>query len=292
MSEVFSIDPAAHIGLVSLTVSDLERAEAFYRDLIGFRTVAREGPVARLAADGANALLELVEAPEARHFAKTTGLYHFAILVPSRGALADAVRRLLEKSWPPEGAADHGVSEAIYLADPDGNGIEIYRDRPRSEWTIQDGEILMDTRPLQSLMDEPSLGPWNGLDPATRIGHIHLHVRDLAEARRFYEGVLGFDVVARYGPGALFVSAGGYHHHIGLNTWNGVGAPPPPPGSVGLRHFTIDLPADEALASVQSRLKGASIPVEASPDGLRFADPSENGIVLRVETSAKNRQPK
>jgi len=230
----------AHIGQVSLTVRDLGRSLPFYRDVLGFEEV---GP-GRLAPPGGRVLIELHERKDAiAKPRRTSGLYHFAILVPSRAALGRSLRRLAEKRWPMSGAADHLVSEALYLDDPDGLGIEIYRDRPRDTWRVANGELAMATDPLdlQAIHDEPGAEtPWNGLEAGTIMGHVHLHVPHIDTAEAFYCGRIGFDPVVRRYPGALFVSAGGYHHHLGLNTWVGIGAPPPPDNAVGLRSFTIE----------------------------------------------------
>jgi catechol 2,3-dioxygenase len=208
-------------------------------------------------------------------------LYHFAILVPSRAHLARALRRLVDTRTRLQGAADHGVSEAIYLADPDGNGIEIYRDRPRPEWPVIDGRLHMGVDPLdlEALVDE-SDDESTALAPGTVVGHVHLHVSDLAAARRFYVDVLGFELMQRYGPSALFVSAGGYHHHIGLNTWAGVGAPPPPPGAIGLRQFIVKMPNAAALEEIGTRLREAAIPVETIGEAILTGDPSSNAILF------------
>jgi catechol 2,3-dioxygenase len=175
---------------------------------------------------------------------RSAGLFHFAILVPSRAALGRSLRRLVDQRYPLTGASDHLVSEALYLDDPDGLGIEIYRDRPRDEWQrLPDGSIAMATDPLdlQALLDEPGAGtPWPGLEAATVMGHVHLHVPHLNSAEALYCGRIGFEPMLRGYPGALFVSAGGYHHHLGLNTWAGIGAPAPPGHAVGLRTFTIE----------------------------------------------------
>ena len=248
----------AHIGRVSLTVRELDRSVLFYRDVLGFREARRDGRTSFLGAgpstgsgpprapsrgDG-RVLIELHEntsaVPKPR---RSTGLYHFAILVPSRAALGRSLRRLSEKRWPLSGAADHLVSEALYLDDPDGLGIEIYRDRPRAEWPLHNGQLAMATDPLdlQDVYDEPGADtPWNGLESGTVIGHVHLHVPHLDTAEQFYCGRIGFEPTVRGYPGALFVAAGGYHHHLGLNTWTGIGAPPPPDNAVGLRSFTIE----------------------------------------------------
>jgi catechol 2,3-dioxygenase len=229
----------AHIGQISLTVSDLARSIGFYRDVLGFSS---DGSTLR-PPDG-RVLIELHERrdaiPKPR---RSAGLYHFAILVPSRAALGRSLRRLADRRWPLTGASDHLVSEALYLDDPDGLGIEIYRDRPRSEWPVRDGRLVMATDPLdlQSVHDEPGAEtPWAGLEAATVMGHVHLHVPHLDAAEALYCGRVGFAPMVRGYPGALFVAAGGYHHHLGLNTWTGIGAPPPPEHAVGLRSFTIE----------------------------------------------------
>jgi catechol 2,3-dioxygenase len=211
-----------------------------------------------------------------------TGLYHFAVLVPSRADLGRALRRMVETDTVLQGAADHGVSEALYLADPDGNGIEVYRDRPRTEWPMVAGRLQMGADPLDIealLAGEPGRDG-RGLAPATVMGHVHLHVSRLDEAERFYADILGFDVMQRYGPSALFVSAGGYHHHIGLNTWAGVGAPPPPASAIGLRHFVVRLPGEAARSALSDRVSAAGIPVESRADGVLVRDPAGNAILL------------
>lgn len=230
----------AHIGQVSLTVRDRSRSVAFYREVLGFEEV--DGG---LAPPGGRVLIELHERADAiPRPRRTAGLYHFAILVPSRVALGRSLRRLFETRWPLTGAADHLVSEALYLDDPDGLGIEIYRDRPRDDWQrLPDGQLAMATDPLdlQGVHDEPGADtPWRGLEAGTIMGHVHLQVPHLDAAESFYCDHIGFEPIVRRYPGALFVAAGGYHHHLGLNTWAGVGAPPPPENAVGLRAFTIE----------------------------------------------------
>lgn len=234
-----------HIGQVSLTVRDLDLSLVFYRDVLGFVETERQGRVSVLAPPGGRTLVELHERKDAiPKPRRSAGLYHFAILVPSRAALGRSQRRLAEKHWSISGAADHLVSEALYLDDPDGLGIEIYRDRPRDTWRVAGtGEIAMATDPLdlRSVSEEPGGDtPWRGLEAATVIGHVHLHAPHLDSAEALYCGRVGFEPTVRGYPGALFVAAGGYHHHLGLNTWVGVGAPPPPENAVGLRAFTIE----------------------------------------------------
>jgi catechol 2,3-dioxygenase len=283
--EPFSIHPDTTVGPVDLAVADLGRAEQFYREVLGFKQLSRADGALTLTADGTTPLLILREQPGARPKPRrATGLYHFAILVPTRRDLARSLRRLAEMQWPLSGASDHLVSEALYLDDPDGNGIEIYRDRPRAEWPRSGGRIQMATDPLD--FDgvigelEGDDRPWDGLAPATTIGHVHLHVADLRAAEAFYHGVLGFDIITNYGGSALFVSAGGYHHHLGLNTWAGVGAPPPPPDAAGLRYYAVILPDSEALGQVAARIQAAGIAIEQTDAGMLMRDPSQNGVLL------------
>lgn len=238
-------------------------------------TAAEDDGVLNLGAGG-EPLVVLHELPGApRQPRRSAGLYHFAILVPSRKALGAALMRLVQTQTRLQGASDHLVSDALYLADPDGNGIEIYRDRPRDQWTYTGGEVDMATDPLdlQALLEDAD-GEAK-LDPQTVIGHVHLHVSGLPSSLDFYHGLLGFDLMLRFGPSALFLSAGGYHHHLGLNTWAGEGAPPAPKDAAGLDHFTVVLPDVQALTAVASR-------VGAEPDGreIRLQDPSGNEVVL------------
>ncbi len=283
----FSIDPATVVGPVALLVANLQRAEQFYGHVLGLRALHRSGPTLTLTADGATPLVLLMEQAGATpRPPRTTGLYHFALLVPSRLELARSLRQLAAVRYPLTGASDHLVSEALYLNDPDGNGIEIYRDRPRAEWPWRNGHIQMAVDPLD--IDgvlgelERDSSDWQGIASETTLGHMHLHVADLASAEEFYCGVLGFEVMVHYGPGALFVSAGGYHHHLGLNTWAGVGAPPPPPGSAGLRYFVVRLPNAAALEQVLARVRMAALPAETTDAGTILRDPSGNGVVLAV----------
>lgn len=279
-----SIHPDTRLGSVHLTVSDLDRSLQFYGSALGLRTRRREEAVAELGTGTASLLILWERAGAKPRPPHTSGLYHFAILLPARADLARALQRLVEARYPIDGASDHLVSEAVYLADPDGNGIETYADRPRSAWPVQNGRLRMDTLPLDidDLMGELQTHPpaATGLPDGARIGHVHLHVADLGAAEAFYRDVLGFDLMVRYGDSASFLSAGGYHHHIGLNTWAGVGAPPPPPDAAGLRYFTIRLPNAAELARVVGRVRHAGVPIEETPDGVLVHDPSQNGLLL------------
>jgi catechol 2,3-dioxygenase len=278
------IDPAASVGGVHLTIPDLTRSVRFYESHLGFLVHRRDDRTVWLGAGGPD-LLILSQCETAPRVRGTTGLYHFAILVPRRGDLARALRRLVNTNTVMQGAADHRVSEALYLADPDGNGIEIYRDRPRAEWPYAGGQLRMGADPID--LDElfaakAETGDAAPLAPGTVIGHVHLHVSRLDEAERFYVGVLGFELMQRYGPSALFVSAGGYHHHIGLNTWAGVGAPPPPPGAIGLHHFIVQLPTAAAVEEVAARARAAGVPTEAVAGGFLVRDPAGNRLKLGI----------
>jgi catechol 2,3-dioxygenase len=273
------------LGPASLTVADLERSVAFYRDVLGFSVLQVEGATAKLgAAEGATPVLELTALTGARPKPRrTTGLYHVAILTPSRDALARTLYRLAISRHPLQGASDHIVSEALYLDDPDGNGLEIYRDRPRENWYDAAGHFQMGTLPLDldTLLEEGASStnerPWSGLDTGTRVGHVHLQVADLAAAVRFYTDGLGFETMAHMPEmGAAFVSAGGYHHHIGLNTWTSRGAPPPPADAAGLRVFEIVVPAGKTLDEVAARLTALDVPFEATENSLEARDPSGN----------------
>jgi catechol 2,3-dioxygenase len=286
MSQYVSIDPGTSIGAVRLTVAELDRTRDFYTRAIGLVEFEGSDGLVRLGAGDATLepLLELVSEPEApprpRH---TTGLYHLAILVPTRADLARALQRVADTGWRLTGASDHLVSEALYLNDPEGNGIEIYRDRPREEWRYRDGTIQMSTDPLDLdgvLGELRRDDEGKGMPARTRIGHVHLNVGDLTAAEAFYSGALGFDVTVRGYPGALFLSAGGYHHHIGLNTWTGEGAPPPPTWSRGLRWFEIRVPGEAQLAAEEDRLREAGFEPRRVDGGVSVTDPSGNGVLL------------
>jgi len=287
-----SIAAGTTIGQVQLTVRDLDRSRAFYEQLVGLE--ASEGPDGSLAFAPARwpALITLRgDSAAPRRDPRQTGLFHTAILVPTRRDLAIALVRLAQGGWRISGASDHLVSEALYLDDPDGNGIEIYRDRDRSGWSYDDqGQMQMGTLPLDidDLLGELEHAP---IDPetdalmpsGTRIGHVHLQVADIPAAERFYAGVLGFDVTVRAYPGALFVSAGGYHHHVGLNTWNSRGGSAPPPGAVGLRAYELKLGTAEALEAALGRVAEAGIQIEDAGEGAALVrDPSGNGVLLAV----------
>lgn len=278
------IDPATTIGVVTLSIANLERSLTYYQHHIGLALLARAGDTATLGV-GTTPLLRLREVPNARIVRRATGLYHFALRVPSRRDLARVIQHLWATATPIGGASDHLVSEALYLSDPDGHGIEIYRDRPRSAWYDAQGAFRMDTVRLdvedvlrELSADEPA---WDGLAAGTDMGHIHLQVADVAAAERFYAGVLGFERMTTY-PSASFISAGGYHHHIGLNSWAGVGVPAPPEHAARLLQYEICLPTTAALEAVVERVRAAHVPLDEQGAGWEVRDPSHNLVLLRV----------
>lgn len=273
------------MGAVRLRVRDAARSIAFYRDTVGLALIGTEGAISRLGV-GSDVLVELEAAPDAGpHPRGATGLFHVAILVPSRVALAIVLRRLIAQGVR-LGASDHLVSEALYMDDPDGNGIEIYRDRLPGEWswdgpTIEMATVHLDVRAL--VAEAPASVPLSEPMPAgTVIGHVHLQVGDLATARRFYVDHLGFDVTTDRYPGALFVSAGRYHHHLGLNVWQSRGGSAPPPGTVGLVHYEVVVPDIAALDAVRARMSQAGARVEAFEGGVALADPWGTRVHFRV----------
>lgn len=274
---------ATRPGRVRLAVADLGRSLGFYEDTLGLRVLDRPTGRAVLGAYGdARTLVELVEEPGARPVPRRgrLGLFHLALLLPTRADLGRFVRHVGERGEP-VGASDHLVSEALYLTDPDGLGIEVYADRPREAWRHDGGQIAMTTEPLdvQSLLHAAGETSWSGAPAGTAVGHVHLHVGDLGRAAAFYHEALGFDPTVWDYPGALFLSAGGYHHHLGLNTW-AAGAPPAGEGDARLLDWTLVLPSDADVQAAGERLTAAGHPPDA--DG-RVADPW--GTSLRLSTA-------
>ena len=273
-----AIHPDTNIGLVALSVGDLNRSLRFYQNALGMKIQKREDNSVYLGAAETNLLL-LREVVDGRSLPKTTGLYHYALLLPTRYDLAAIFWHLLRTRTPLSGFADHAVSEAIYLNDPDGHGVEVYWDRPRETWQYAEGQLKMtvdrlDAEGLLAELGEDELTAIK-LPAETVMGHIHLRVSHLAETAAFYEKVLGFETMARYGETAAFLAAGGYHHHLGLNTWAGVGVPPPPDDAWRLLWYEVQT-AD--LATIQQRLEMAGIPFSLGQNSIRVADPAGNQI--------------
>jgi len=280
----FHQKPHVYVDQVSLTVENLDRSLDFYQNVIGMQILEQSSTKAVLTVNGKTPLITINQ-PENIHpkQQRTTGLYHFALLLPTRADLGRVINHLLKLQYPIQGGSDHLVSEALYLADPDGNGIEIYVDRPASTWKWKNGEVVMATEPLdiKSLL-EVSEGEWESLPSETIMGHIHLHVAELEKVSEFYCQGLGFEVVCAYGTQALFISTGGYHHHIGLNTWNGIGAPQPLENSVGLINYSLQFPSEEERDRAIERIEKLGYDV-ARKEGIHLTkDPSGNQIQLLI----------
>ena len=269
-----SLPETLRLGPVHIDVSDLEQSLAWYEPALGLRLLRRENGTAALGSDEEDVVV-LHERPGAQRAGRHAGLYHYALLYPSREELARAAMRLIATQTPIEGASDHGTHEAIYLPDPDGNGLELAADRPREQWP--DYRTMYAIRPepldfrdlLASVGDEPTR---QHVGPGLRVGHVHLHVGDVDRGLAFYRDVLGFDEIANLGS-AAFVSAGGYHHHLAFNVWRGEGVPPPPEDAVGLHHWTVELADADALAAVRERLDAAGVDYEERDGGLLVRDP-------------------
>ena len=280
---VQSIATATKLGSVTIRVADAARSLGFYQTVLGFKRLDDRNGTPALGA-GSSPVVVLKEVPGALPARRASGLYHFAVLVPSRAALGQALRRLAEAQIG-IGEADHLVSEALYLSDPDGNGIEIYRDRPRSEWKWSNGTVQMATEPLdlEDLLREGDIdkSPAKVFPEGTRIGHVHLQVADVEEAVRFYHEILGFDITATW-QGAAFLSAGGYHHHLGLNSWASRGAPPAPERSTGLESFVIQVPDAAELARIEKSLHDAGVAASMDDGVLRARDPWNIGLEIQA----------
>jgi catechol 2,3-dioxygenase len=275
------------LGRADLTVTDLERSIGFYERSIGLRLHHRDGDTATLWAGGDADLLVLVGEPGARTAGRHAGLYHVALLHPSRLELARAAARLAETRTPIIGASDHGISEAIYLPDPDGNEIELAADRPRDVWPDlrnpgwDGGPKPLD---LNGLLDTVAGEPLQAAaDPGLTVGHLHLHVGDVDRAIAFYRDVLGFEVMTRM-PTAAFMAADGYHHHVAVNVWRGMGVPPAPAATVGLRHWTVVFETAQALADVLARVEAAGIATEPYAGGVLVRDPWDIAVLLTART--------
>jgi catechol 2,3-dioxygenase len=289
----YTIPDATRLGHVHYTAANLERQIAFYRDVLGFKVHWQEGDSAGLGAGGED-LLRLTELKTARRVRGTTGLYHTAFLVPTRWDLAQLLKSIAITRTPIQGMTNHGTHYAIYLPDAEGNGIELAWDFPKDQWPKTFNEMLQRNRGLHpddvlSALSENDAG-WHGLNPATRVGHVHLHVAQLPATNHFYHEVLGFGIPfdpaeapPEFAESAIFFSAGGYHHHIGTNVWQGIGAPPPPPDAVGLRYFTAILPDKAALENLIERVHAAGIAVESTGSGSLARDPAQNGLLLTAE---------
>ena len=283
------LSAATTVGAVHLTVADLERSLEYYGRTVGLAVLDRDGASASLGAGGRE-LLVLAEDPDAQPAGRHTGLYHFALLVPDRVDLARWLAHAARDRVPLVGLSDHFVSEALYLSDPDRHGIEIYWDRPRDLWegrvAARMTTVPLDVDDLLGELGDPRSESFDGLPAGTVMGHVHLKVSEIAETIAFYRDVMGFALMAQLGPQAAFLSAGGYHHHIGANTWESSGASPPPPGTAALRHATIVLSDEAERDRVLDRVRQGGQAPQASPAGHVVLDPSGNPLLLAVQERA------
>lgn len=282
----YRLPDATRIGSVRLQVADLGRSLEWYQRVLGFRVLTQGHGAAALGASGSDApLVELREHPGALSPPRRgrLGLFHYAILLPDRAALGRFLAHQV-KQHTPLGASDHLVSEALYLSDPDGLGIEVYRDRPRVEWQHQGNELVMDTLPLDGdgVLQAAGGYEWEGMPAGTTIGHMHLHVGDIATAARFYQQGLGLDVTVSGYPGALFLSAGGYHHHLGVNTWAGPAATPPREGDARLVEWELLVPSAEDVDAASASLAAAGASPQKDNRGLVVRDPWGAQLIVRA----------
>jgi catechol 2,3-dioxygenase len=278
---VATLPAETRMGAVELTVSDLERSLDYYRGSIGL--AVRERGDGRASLGGDSELLVLHEVPGAQPAPRNTGLFHFALLVPERRDLAAWLAHAIREQVPLTGVSDHFVSEALYLRDPDEHGIEIYADRPRELWEGQVARMTTEPLDLENLLgelDDPERVPFAGLPGGTVMGHVHLQVADIPETLRFYRDVMGFDEMATLGSQATFLAAGGYHHHVGANTWASAGASPPPEGSASLRRATVVLTDADSRDEAVRRVAETGQEPEGTPDGPVVRDPSGNRLLL------------
>ena len=278
----FHEKPNTYVTNVEIKVSNLQRSLNYYQEVIGFKVLTQSSNKATLTADGQTALLTIVQPDRIEAKTRpTTGLFHFALLLPTRRDLANFITHARQHGIY-FGASDHDVSEALYLNDPDDNGIEIYIDRPEENWTWIGNQVHMVTEPLNiaDILNEAT-GDWKGLPDNTVMGHIHLSVSNLAAAEEFYTKGLGFDVVTRYGRQALFISTGRYHHHIGLNTWYSENASKLGENQVGLKTYTLFLDNETQAASMKEQLRAIGAPVVEFEGGFQTEDPAGNIILLK-----------
>jgi catechol 2,3-dioxygenase len=264
------------IGTVGLIARDLDLLTNYYRDLLGLTVMERTGKVARLGTGGVT-LIEIEHRPDALpDDPSTAGLYHTAFLMPTRADHARWIMHVARNRVPITGASDHGVSEAFYLDDPEGNGVEVYNDRPAERWTWQDRLVVMQTRQLdiEAILDEidRATATYPAAPEGLRVGHIHLRVGSVEQAEQFYRGPIGLELTRRRG-GATFMSSGGYHHHVGANVWHSDGADARDMNRAGLSWFSMELAEPGAIDAMAGRLRAANAPVEASPGGVETADP-------------------
>ncbi|HSL21058.1 MAG TPA: VOC family protein [Vicinamibacterales bacterium] len=281
----FRLPAETRLGRVRLQVASLERSVAYYERILGLRVIAGDGDRAVLGTEAdRRPLVELRQRAGVRRVPRggLLGLYHFAILLPDRASLGRFLPQL-ETLGESAGVADHAVSEALYLTDPDGLGIEVYADRPRSTWRYDSGELHMTTEPLDvaSLIEVGGRQPWTGMPSATTIGHVHLFVADLSAAARFYDAGVGFAPTVKKYPGALFLSAGGYHHHLGTNTWRAE-SPPASESDARLLEWEVLLPREGDCEAAGRSIEAAGFPVHREDGAWLATDPWGTTVALRA----------
>lgn len=277
--------PSIFVNQIVLKVLDIEKSIKFYTEIMGFKILGRKEKEVILTADGINPMITIIEPDNViPKLPRRTGIYHFALLLPSRFHLGLFLKHIRDLGYPTIGGSNHGVSEAIYLEDPDDNGIEVYRDIDSKEWKQNGNQVNMVNEPLdyKGIIEEAGQENWNGIPQETIIGHIHLHVGDLDEAKRFYCDGLGLDLVMKMANSALFISSGGYHHHIGLNIWNGKNAPSLPDNAAGMKYYTLVFPDIETRENTINNLKDLGYKVIKEKEDIFIKDPSDNLIKLVV----------
>jgi catechol 2,3-dioxygenase len=283
---IYHQSPIGYVSKVSIQVQDLERAIDFYTNVLGLTIITRTDLHVDFSVNGSDILLSVHKLHNGiKKQPRTTGLYHFALLLPNRKELGKILNHFIENQIPLQGASDHGISEAIYLLDPEGNGIEIAADTDPQTWKWKDGllDVFSDNGPMniEAVLDASQNEPFNRISSETIIGHIHLHGSELKNIRKFYEEGLGMDIVINLPKQALFFSYGKYHHHLAVNVWNGVGALIPPNNSVGLRNFELKLPKHLTIDDIKSNFKNMSIEYSDIDNGVIVTDPSGNNLIIK-----------
>ncbi|HCB67297.1 MAG TPA: glyoxalase [Acholeplasmataceae bacterium] len=279
---IYHESTSMHFQEITLLIKNIKRSLEFYQEILGLQVIEQFQNKTVLSANRKDPLIILLEDRNAIPLGITLGLYHFALLLPDRGSLAHVIKQLIDKRYPITGASDHGVSEAIYLDDPDGNGIEIYKDRLESEWPLEHGKMTMFTKPMdiESVMKELPQTPYLNISEQTIMGHLHFHVGNLKDAEEFYSKALGFQVVLNYMKSALFISDQGYHHHLGLNIWNG-DAPLNGEKQVGLKSYVLVVPKENYPAFTR-RLQDHRVTILVDEHYKYLLDPLEQRIIIRV----------
>ena len=281
----FHEKPNKFINHIALKVQDIDRSKEFYKKIMGFNILRENNKEVILTVDGSTPLITLIQPEDIiPKLPRKTGLYHFAILLPNILDLGLFLKNIRDNKYPLIGGSNHGVSQAIYLEDPDDNGIEIYIDTDTSTWNWKASHVNMTNEPLDidGLLNEAGNKSWEGLSPKTIIGHIHLHVADLIQSEKFYKEGLGYNLVSSIPNQALFFSSGEYHHHIAINIWNGKGSPPLAENSAGMKYYSIVFPNVEERKRTINNLNKLGYKVMEEKDEFFTEDPSRNKIKLVV----------